>query len=90
MSAKDEIAKYTVPTRVGKGKPILIDPKIARPKTIAEARTLIEQTFKLNGWDESEQMIYFTEIGVKGMDAPGDVRKIIDDLDRAKMIIFHE
>ncbi len=79
---------YETTTRFGGRKKYVPDARISRPKTIAEARAIIEETFVFNGWNEREQQTYFEQIGVDGTDAPGDVRRIITDMDESKLLLF--
>jgi hypothetical protein len=64
------------------------DERIMRPKTISEAKQVILETFVFNDWDERDQKVYYSSVGVEGMEKPEDVRAIIADLEQCKMILF--
>lgn len=67
-----------------------IDAPLPRPKTIREAKAMIEQIFKENRWDKREQKIYYRQIGINpdASDTPGAVRAIIKDLEQSKMLLL--
>lgn len=67
-------------------------PKPYRPKTIGDARRMIFGVFERNRWDRATQARYFR---MKGMDATriedlmtGDIRRVIEFLEAAKMLLF--
>ena len=67
------------------------DKKDVPPQTIPEARELIRKIFSeqgKTGWDEDEQKQYFEMIGVEGMESAADVRAIVADMVKAKIIIY--
>lgn len=54
---------------------------------------MIEQTFNDQGklgWDRRDRRVFFEMCGVDGMEKADDVRKIIADLEDAKMILFEK
>lgn len=71
-------------------KPIIPDPKTPRPRTITEARQLIRQTFDELGWNDTERKVFFELSGVAGDEKEGDVRRLIEVLGDARMILFEE
>lgn len=71
-------------------KKIIPDQKDKRPETIGEALRMVNRIFAENDWREVEQRSYFESLGISGTDSPADVRKIINDMERSKMILFAE
>lgn len=66
------------------------EPKTKRPKTIAEAKLVIEKAMAENDWDPVEQKQYQQMIGVNGFNKAEDVRKTIDDLSKSHMVLFED
>ena len=63
-----------------------------RPKTKGEAKSLIERTFRFNRWDADEikrylKMLRFENMNWKEFESD-DLRIILDDFEKAKMILF--
>ena len=71
-----------------------IEPKYDRPKTISDARRIIEETFHKNRWDERSQRVFMEMKGVtpKSLAAclPDEVRTLLNALDESHMVIFNE
>lgn len=71
-------------------KLIIPDKKDERPRNFREAKELIRKVFRENKWDSDEQSRYFKMLGVEGAEKQADVRKIIEDFERSRLIIFEE
>lgn len=64
-----------------------VDPKVARPRTIAQARDLILQTFREQDWNDHQQQVYCT-MHQADLVSPEGVRKLIAAMERSRMILF--
>jgi hypothetical protein len=67
-----------------------IDNPIPRPETVGAARSLIAQIFRENNWSERDIKVYCSMIGIEYSDRFGadDTRRILEDLERSRMILF--
>ena len=66
------------------------DRPIPYPKSLAEAKKIIEQTFTENTWNEADQTRYFRGLGVTETTnalSLTETRKVITDFIRSRMII---
>ena len=70
------------------------DKQIDRPKNLGEARAIITACFEENGWETDEQLRYLASVGVSGKTLSflnvDELRAIIDDLSKAKMVLFKD
>jgi len=70
------------------------DEKLARPNNPAEARKQISETFTFNKWSASEQARYLKELGFENTDWKQylleDVKKVLDDFEHHKMILYED
>lgn len=70
------------------------DPRIDRPTTLGEARRHIEETYADNGWDAAAQARFHKMIGLEPKDLQdyeiGDVRRILDRMERSRMILYRD
>jgi hypothetical protein len=70
------------------------DNRITRPKTLADAKRLILDTFASNDWSESERLRYQDLLGLPSVPVESlditSVRVIIEDMAKSKMILFEE
>lgn len=69
-------------------------PRDRRPKTRAEAKRLIRETFDSNTWDEDEIKRYlkkrkFTDMNWREF-SNEDLKLILDDFEKSKMIFFED
>ena len=94
MTAKAEIADYSIATRFGKGKKIIHDRRIARANTRAEAVRQIETLYRENKWNEAEQATNSRLLGldVSPLESYTDkeLKIILDDAEKHGMILFCE
>lgn len=71
-----------------------IEAKPHRPKTLAEAKFLIEQTFERNRWDERSKEIYMKSKGVQPKEVSDlsvdETRVLIAALVASRMLLLNE
>lgn len=72
--------------------PQIKDVRVKYPKNLAEAKSLIDEIFSFNEWKESEKKIYFAVLGIEAEETknltPGEAKTVINDLAKARMILF--
>ena len=72
--------------------PQIKDVRVKYPKNLAEAKSLIDETFSFNEWKKNEQKHYFESLGIKAETvkelSPGEAKTVINDLAKARMILF--
>lgn len=82
---------------MAEGKPIVIIPdlKVSRPTTRGDAIRLIEETFQAKGnkWGAGEQQWFINTLGLSGdwrNFENEDLKKILDEFAKLKMILFRD
>lgn len=67
-------------------------PKPYRPKTLGEARRLIDSILERNTWDERCRTRYLRSHDIEPKSISeltlDEARRILDDLERSRMVIF--
>ena len=94
MTAKTEIADYSIATSFGRGRRIVHDRKWAEAQTRGEAIRQIEETYRANDWKAPESAANSRLLGleVKPLAAytNAELKIILDDLRKHRMILFEE
>lgn len=72
--------------------PQIKDIRVKYPTNLAEAKSLIEETFNFNEWKKNEQKHYFESLKITAETtkdlSPGEAKTVINDLAKARMILF--
>lgn len=94
MSAKAEIADYSISTSFGKGEPIKHDRRWRRPRTRETAIEQIEATYRHTKWGAVEQAANAAMLGLEakrtGAYANDELKLILGDMERFRMIIYED
>ena len=94
-SAKAEIANYSTSTSFGRGKRITHDVRWKRPKTRGDALEQIKATYLHNRWKAIEQTANSRMLGLEIKPdlidySNGELKRILDDMERYRMIIYED
>lgn len=94
MTAKAEIANYSIATSFGGRKLMVHDKRMPRPATRGEAIRQIRETYSFNRWDESEHRKNSEMLGLESKRLADYTNKelkiILDDMEKHGMILYEK
>lgn len=94
MTAKTEIADYSISTSFGKRRRVKHDRKWTRPQTREDRLRQIEATYRHNDWKESERTANALTLDLEFKETAdytdAELEIITDDLEKYRMIIYED